>query len=405
LKFAERMDELKRQWHAVRQHHPRLVLGVAASLLLVAVVSTVGGIWSFVGLRDGLPDQAAMRRIGEMDQATAVFDRNDRLAFTIFKEQRIDVPLSKVSPNLTKAITAIEDQRFFEHHGFDLVRIASAALANVRHNRRAQGGSTITQQLARQSFLTPNKSYRRKLQELILAARLERLYTKQQILELYFNKVYFGDGLYGVEAASRGFFGKHASEVTVAEAALLAGLVKSPSSYAPTVSVERAVARRNTVLQAMLDAGAIDKATYQSARVSKPALHDTLREEEQLYLERHGKMPPAGRYDKRLVRIKVRISSRDPNLKHWPRWAKKRLQPDWYEALNQTGGGKAETWYLYFGDSGCGLYCRRGSQASTGVTRTPIEARRGRSCPFPHLSRNQYRTTAGMCEKPVATDA
>ena len=132
---------------------------------------------------------------------------------------------------------------------------------------------------------------------------------------------------------------------------------------------------------------------------------DTLREEEQLYLERHGKMPPAGRYDKRLVRIKVRISSRDPNLKHWPRWAKKRLQPDWYETLNQTGGGKAETWYLYFGDSGCGLYCRRGSQASTGVTRTPIEARRGRSCPFPHLSRNQYRTTAGMCEKPAATDA
>ena len=291
LKFAERMDELKRQWHAVRQHHPRLVLGVAASLLLVAVVSTVGGIWSFVGLRDGLPDQAAMRRIGEMDQATAVFDRNDRLAFTIFKEQRIDVPLSKVSPNLTKAITAIEDQRFFEHHGFDLVRIASAALANVRHNRRAQGGSTITQQLARQSFLTPNKSYRRKLQELILAARLERLYTKQQILELYFNKVYFGDGLYGVEAASRGFFGKHASEVTVAEAALLAGLVKSPSSYAPTVSVERAVARRNTVLQAMLDAGAIDKATYQSARVSKPALHDTLREEE-----------PHGQYFKEQVR-------------------------------------------------------------------------------------------------------
>ncbi len=182
-----------------------------------------------------------MSRIGEMDQATAVFDDNDKLAFTIFKEQRIEVPLSEVSPNLTKAITSIEDQRFFDHHGFDLVRIASAALSNVRHNRRAQGGSTITQQLARQSFLTPNKSYRRKVQELILAARLERLYTKQQILELYFNKIYFGDGLYGVEAASRGYFGKHASEVTVAEAALLAGLVKSPSSYAPTVSMERAI--------------------------------------------------------------------------------------------------------------------------------------------------------------------
>ena len=291
LKLRARMDELKREWDNARRLHPRLVLGVAGSLLLAVVLVAATGVWFLVGLRDGLPDQNAMRRIGEMDQATSVFDDHDQLAFTIFKEQRIEIPLAEVSPNLTKAITSIEDQRFFEHHGFDVVRIVSAALANVRHNRRVQGGSTITQQLARQSFLTPNKSYRRKMQELILAARLERLYTKSQILELYFNKVYFGDGLYGVEAASRGFFGKHASQVTVAEAALLAGLVKSPSSYAPTVSMERAVARRNTVLQAMLDAGAIDRATYQSARASKPALHDTLREEE-----------PHGQYFKEQVR-------------------------------------------------------------------------------------------------------
>jgi 1A family penicillin-binding protein len=291
LKLRARIDQLSREFNEARQRHPRLVLGVAGSLLLVATIVVGSTVWFLAGLRDGLPDQEAMRRIGEMAQATTVFDDADRLAFTIYKEQRIDVPLSDVSPNLTKAITSIEDQRFFEHHGFDVVRIVSAALANVRHNRRAQGGSTITQQLARQSFLTPNKSYRRKLQELILAARLERLYTKQQILELYFNKVYFGDGLYGVEAASRGYFGKHASQVTVAEAALLAGLVKSPSSYAPTVSLERAVARRNTVLQAMLENGAIDRATYQSAHGTKPALHDTLREEE-----------PHGQYFKEQVR-------------------------------------------------------------------------------------------------------
>jgi 1A family penicillin-binding protein len=291
LRLRDRMDELKRQWDEARRLHPRIALGAAASVLLIAVLSAASGAWFLVGLGDGLPNQDAMRRIGEMDQATAVFDDTDKLAFTIFKEQRIEVPLSEVSPNLTKAITSIEDQRFFDHHGFDLVRIASAALSNVRHNRRAQGGSTITQQLARQSFLTPNKSYRRKLQELILAARLERLYTKQEILELYFNKIYFGDGLYGVEAASRGYFGKHASEVSVAEAALLAGLVKSPSSYAPTVSMERAMARRNTVLQAMLENGAIDRPTYQSARASKTALHDTLRAEE-----------PHGQYFKEQVR-------------------------------------------------------------------------------------------------------
>src|SRR5204863_7891563 len=141
------------------------------------------------------------------------------------------VPLAEISPNLIHALIAVEDQRFYDHHGFDLVRIGSAAMANIRHRRAAQGASTITQQLARQSFLTPDKTIRRKLQELIVAERIEGAYTKEQILELYLNKVYFGDGLYGAEAAARGYFDKHASEIDVPEAALLAGLVKSPSSY------------------------------------------------------------------------------------------------------------------------------------------------------------------------------
>ena len=288
------LAELKREWHEARRRHPRMVLSVAGAFALTAILSLVGGIWFLTGLREGLPDLDALRRIGEMDQATAVFDDGDRLAFTVFKEQRIEVPLAEVSPNVTAALIAIEDQRFNEHRGFDLVRIASAAFANVRHGRKAQGGSTITQQLARQSFLTPNKDYRRKVQELILAARIERIYSKQQILELYLNKVYFGDGLYGVEAASRGYFGKHASELTVAEAALLTGLVKSPSSYAPTVSPERAIARRNVVLQAMLESGAITRTEWQAARATKMALRDTLRSEE-----------PHGQYFKEQVRIEL----------------------------------------------------------------------------------------------------
>ena len=292
--FPRRLDELKREWQEARRRHPRIVAGVVVAFVLVASMSLVGGVWFLAGLREGLPDLDALRRIGEMDQATAVFDDSDQFAFTIFKEQRIEVPLSEISPNLTKALIAIEDQRFNEHRGFDLVRIVSAAAVNLRHGREAQGGSTITQQLARQSFLTPNKSYRRKLQELILAARIERIYSKPEILELYLNKVYFGDGLYGVEAASRGYFGKHASEVSVPEAALLAGLVKSPSSYAPTVSLERAVARRNIVLQAMLETGAIDKTQWQAARKTKPALHDSLRAAD-----------PHGQYFKEQVRLEL----------------------------------------------------------------------------------------------------
>src|SRR5205823_6214381 len=139
--------------------------------------------------------------------------------------------------------------------------------------------------------LTTDKTFHRKLQELILADRIEHSYSKPRILELYLNKVYFGDGLYGVEAASRGYFGKHASELSVSEAALLAGLVKSPSSYAPTVSPARALARRNVVLQAMLDTGAIDRPTWQEARATKVALHDNLRADE-----------PHGQYFKEQVR-------------------------------------------------------------------------------------------------------
>jgi len=265
-----------------------------AALVAPLVLTVIGvgvAIRLFIGLERDLPGMDALSRIGEMDQATAVYDRNDQLAFTIFKEQRIEVPIGQMSPNLKSAILAIEDQRFYDHGGFDAVRIGSAVLANVRRGRRAQGGSTITQQLARQSFLTPDKTIRRKLQELILAARIERLYKKDQILEMYLNKVYFGDGLYGVEAASRGYFGKQASELSVPEAALLAGLVKSPSSYAPTVSMERAVARRNVVLQVMQETGAIDRSTWQAARQSRPVLKDNLRADE-----------PHGQYFKEQVR-------------------------------------------------------------------------------------------------------
>src|SRR5262249_26033218 len=157
------------------------------------------------------------------------------------------------------------DQRFYDHRGIDLIRIFAAAVTNLREHRAAQGGSTLTQQLARRSFLTSDKTLRRKLKEAILAWRLEREFTKDQLLELYLNKVYFGDGLGGGEGASLGFCGKHPRVVAVAEAALPAGLVKSPSTYAPPLNLERGVARRNLVLQAMRDTNVIDAATYKTA--------------------------------------------------------------------------------------------------------------------------------------------
>ncbi len=215
-----------------------------------------------------------------MAQATTLLDVHGTPAFTIYREQRIEVPLAAVSPRLIRAVIAIEDQRFYEHAGVDLVRVAGAALNNVREGRASQGGSTITQQLARQSFLTPEKTYHRKVTEVILAVRLEQQLSKDEILELYLNKVYFGDGLYGVEAASLGYFGRPAAELDIAQAALLAGLVKSPSTWAPTVNLERAVARRNVVLQAMRDSGVLDSAAYEAAIDAPVILDDSLRREE-----------------------------------------------------------------------------------------------------------------------------
>jgi 1A family penicillin-binding protein len=240
-----------------------VLIWVTAVLLFLA-----GGFaaWLSYEVTAGLPKRDAISGLGDMSLATTLFDASDQPVFTIFKEQRIDIPLSRVSPNFIKALISVEDQRFFEHRGVDAFRLAGAMLRNLQEGRRAEGGSTITQQLARQSFLTRDKTLRRKLKEIVLAGYIESEYTKDQILELYLNKVYFGDGLYGIEAASRGYFGKSASDLTVDEAALLAGLIRSPSSYAPTVNLARAIARRAVVLQTMVSSGAIDAATAERAR-------------------------------------------------------------------------------------------------------------------------------------------
>jgi penicillin-binding protein 1A len=262
------------------RRRPRLFLSALIALALglsVAVAVSVGFVYRAVA---DLPDSQAVRTVGAMPRATTLVDAKGRHAFTIFQEQRLPVPLAEVSPQLIRALIATEDQRFYEHGGFDVIRVLGAGWNNVLAGRAEQGGSTITQQLARLAFLSPDKTFRRKLQEVVVATRLERAFSKDEILELYLNKAYFGDGLYGVEAASRGYFGKHAKDLQLAEAALIAGLVKSPSTYAPTVSPERALARRNLVLSVMLDAGVIDRPAYEEASARPLVVNDALRREE-----------------------------------------------------------------------------------------------------------------------------
>jgi 1A family penicillin-binding protein len=279
-RVREQMNRALVRWNRLRDSHPRELKAAARVSAAVVIVFVVATGWFLLSLIRSLPDRESLTAMAEMDQATAVFDASDSLAFTIFKEQRIEVPLDAMGPHVAKALIAIEDRRFYDHHGFDVIRIVSAALKNLRHLRVVEGASTITQQLARTSFLTLDKTYSRKLQELFLAARIERTFSKDRILELYLNKVYFGDGLYGVEAASRGYFAKHASDLTLAEAATLAGLMKSPSTYAPTVSRTRATARRNLVLAAMVDAGFIDRQTRDAARSVPLVVRDGLNADE-----------------------------------------------------------------------------------------------------------------------------
>lgn len=269
-----------------------LVTGALVSLVALAGWSLAAfAAWFTWDITLNLPARETLRGLGEMAQSTTLFDRDGQPVFTIFKEQRIEVPLDQVSPLLVKAVVAVEDQRFYEHRGIDVIRVFGATLANLRSGRRAQGGSTITQQLARLSFLTRNKTYRRKLKEALLASQIEHEFTKDQILELYLNKVYFGDGLYGVEAASRGYFAKPARELAADEAALLAGLIQSPSAYAPSNNLPRALARRATVLQAMLDEGVVDRETHERAQAAKVVLQNGLQRDE-----------PFGLYFKEAVR-------------------------------------------------------------------------------------------------------
>jgi penicillin-binding protein 1A len=269
-----------RRIEAFADSHRSLVLSLLIVLCLASWTASGVALGYVYSAARGLPDRNAVRAAGSMARATTITDAKGRHAFTIFEEQRLQVPLSRISPNLTRAIVAVEDQRFYAHSGVDPIRVVGALINDLVKYRAEQGASTITQQLARLSFLTPEKTIRRKLQELVLAGRLETTFTKAQILELYLNKVYFGDGLYGAEAASLGYFGKHASDLDVAEAALIAGLVKSPSTYAPTVNVNRALARRGIVLAAMRESGAIDAPTYRSALRAPLRLNDALRREE-----------------------------------------------------------------------------------------------------------------------------
>ncbi len=182
------------------------------------------------------------------------------------------VTLHDLPPHVARAVTSIEDRRYFGHFGVDLYGLARAVAVNIASGRIRQGGSTITQQLAKVAFLTPERSMGRKVREALLAMKIESKYSKDEILALYLNRVYFGSGAYGIEAASRRYFGRSAKQLTLYQAAMLAGLLRAPSRDNPHVSRERAERRTAVVLDTMVETGAITAAQARAARAGKTAV-------------------------------------------------------------------------------------------------------------------------------------
>lgn len=178
--------------------------------------------------------------------------------------------VGQLPPHFVQALIATEDRRFFSHFGVDPVGILRAAYSNYRAGRTVQGGSTLTQQLAKNLFLTPDQNFKRKAQEALLAVQLEATYSKEQILTAYLNRVYLGAGTFGVDAAARTYFNKSARNLTLRESAIIVGLLKAPSRYAPTASLNRATQRMGVVLRAMLDEGYINQAQFDAAMAAPP---------------------------------------------------------------------------------------------------------------------------------------
>ncbi|MGL4860679.1 MAG: peptidoglycan glycosyltransferase/peptidoglycan DD-transpeptidase MrcA [Enterobacteriaceae bacterium] len=212
-----------------------------------------------------LPDVATLKEV-RLQTPMLIYSADNKLIAQYGEKRRIPLSLQQLPPQMIDAFIAIEDNRFYEHHGVDPVGIARAFMAALHAGQATQGASTITQQLARNFFLSPEKTLSRKLKEVFLAIRIEQLLSKEEILELYLNKIYLGHRAYGVGAAAQVYFGKSVDQLTLSEMAMIAGLPKAPSVTNPLTSPERALARRNTVLMRMWQENYINEQAYQQAR-------------------------------------------------------------------------------------------------------------------------------------------
>ncbi|MGB7264838.1 MAG: PBP1A family penicillin-binding protein [Terracidiphilus sp.] len=243
---------------------------IAILLVLAAVTGSLAGLTLVYSVN--LPQIADLEHY-RPSTITDLYDRKGRVIGSFALQRREVVGYDGFAPVLRQAVISIEDKNFESHWGINVFRVAGAAWHDIRSHGRAQGASTLTMQLARNLFLSSDRTVMRKVQEAYLAIQIERAFTKQQIFTLYGNQIYLGSGMYGFEAASEYFFSKHAKDLTLTEAALLAGLPKGPVAFSPVLNPERALRRRNLVLSEMESDGVITRAQADEARAAPLGLH------------------------------------------------------------------------------------------------------------------------------------
>ena len=236
----------------------RLAIGLGLSAAICSFI--LGAVYFAWSMTFDLKD------VGRIPERSWVYDMDGKVYSRLFGENRILIEADKVSPFFKNALLAREDSRFFQHHGIDPVGIIRALLRDLGHLGVREGGSTITKQLARNSFSLGGRDLSRKILEAFVAGRIESTYSKDQILGFYTNRIYFGSGLYGLETAAQAYFGKSSADLNLSEAALLAGLIRSPNRYSPLTNLKGALDQRDEVLDRMLELKMVSASAAEAAK-------------------------------------------------------------------------------------------------------------------------------------------
>ncbi|MEW9110189.1 MAG: PBP1A family penicillin-binding protein [Cytobacillus gottheilii] len=255
-------ENIKRYWKKFHLTQIILLLGLSAILFTILFFAFLAATANVETLQDGLR------------QSTVIYDKDGDAAAKLASNRAEGVSIEEIPEHVMNAVIAIEDERFYEHNGFDVKGIARAFFSNLFAGKITGGGSTLTQQLTKNALLTTEQTYRRKAEELFLAVEIEKKYEKDEILQMYLNQVYFGSGAWGISSAANTYFSKKPSQLTISEAAVLAGLLQSPSVLDPNKNYDRSMERRNVVLSKMNELGYITEQEFSDAKAEKIVLKE-----------------------------------------------------------------------------------------------------------------------------------